>query len=114
MHALDFHPQGFEWLECHDPDRVILAFVRWSPEWKDFVAVVANLTPVPRENFVLPVPWGGRYRVILNTDAPDYGGDGMVVPPEVDSRPLPGGGREYGLDLPLPGLAVVYLKPLRV
>ncbi|HSG50145.1 MAG TPA: 1,4-alpha-glucan branching protein GlgB [Longimicrobiales bacterium] len=113
LHALDFQPRGFEWIDCHDADRVILSFLRWSPEWEDFVAVVANLTPVPRGDFVLGVPWPGRYRVLLNTDAPEYGGSGMAVPPELEARPGRVHSREHMVDLPLPGLAVVYLRPVR-
>ncbi|MDT8341951.1 MAG: 1,4-alpha-glucan branching protein GlgB, partial [Longimicrobiales bacterium] len=113
LHTLDFQPQGFEWLDCHDAGRVTLSFVRWSPKWEDFVAVVANLTPVPRPDFVLPVPWPGRYRVILNSAAPVYGGSGGPLPEAVDTRPERRKERDHVLDLPLPGLAVLYLKPLR-
>ena len=40
------------------------------------VAVISNLTPVPREDYRVPLPVAGRWREILNTDAADYGGSG--------------------------------------
>ncbi|MEX2466191.1 MAG: 1,4-alpha-glucan branching protein GlgB [Gemmatimonadota bacterium] len=114
LHAQDFHPDGFEWLDCDDRDRVILSWVRWAPGWDDYVAVVVNFTPVPRPDFKLPLPFAGRHRVVLNTDAPEYGAPGdLWVPAELDTRPEPYKGREHVLDLPLPGLTAIYLKPDR-
>jgi len=114
LHTLDFHPNGFEWLICDEPDQVLLAWVRWAPGWTDYVAVVVNLTPVPRPDFQLPLPWAGAHRVLLNTDAPEYGAPGTPwVPPVLSTRPAQVRGREHVLDLPLPGLSALYLKPIR-
>jgi 1,4-alpha-glucan branching enzyme len=110
LHALDYHPDGFEWLDCHDADRTTLSWLRWSPEWRDFVAVVANFTPVRRDDFRLAVPFPGRYRVVLNTDAPEFGGAGSPVPSELTTTPGELHGRDQYLELPLPGLTALYLK----
>jgi 1,4-alpha-glucan branching enzyme len=59
------------------------------------------------------LPWPGRYRVVVNTDAPVYGGAGVLVPQVVDSRPGHLHGRDQYLELPLPGLSVLVLKPER-
>ena len=107
LHAQDFHPDGFEWLDCDDFDRVILSWVRWEPGWKSYVAVVVNLTPVPRPDFKLPAPFAGRHRVLLNTDAPEYGAPGdLYVPPELDTRPERCKGRDQVIDLVRGGQAV--------
>jgi 1,4-alpha-glucan branching enzyme len=113
LHVLDFRPEGFEWVDCHDPERTILSFLRWSPDWEDFVLVVANFTPVERNDFRLPAPFPGRYRVLFNSDAPVYGGSQKVVPQELDTRPGEILGRDQFLELPLPGLAVLILKHQR-
>ena len=41
------------------------------------VAVVANLTPVPRLGYRLPLPLPGRWIERINTDAAAYGGSGL-------------------------------------
>ncbi len=110
LHGLDYHPEGFEWLDCHDAPRTILSWLRWSPGWADFVAVVANFTPVPRDDFRLAVPFAGTYRVVLNTDAPEFGGQGHPVPTVLETTPGALHGREQHLEVPLPGLSVLYLK----
>lgn len=113
LHAQDFHPDGFEWLDCDDADRVILSWVRWEPGWRSYVAAVVNLTPVPRPDFKLPAPFASRHRVLLNTDAPEYGAPGhLYVPPELETRPERYKGRDQVIDLPLPGLSAVFLKPV--
>ncbi len=112
LHALDFRPEGFEWLDCRDPDRTVLSFIRWAPGWDDFVVVAVNLTPVSHLGFSLGVPHPGRYRLLLNTDAPVYGpSSGAWVPPVFESRPQRMHGRDHVIDLPLPGLSVLYFKP---
>ncbi|HET9949115.1 MAG TPA: 1,4-alpha-glucan branching protein GlgB [Longimicrobiales bacterium] len=111
LHAQDHRPEGFEWLHCHDPESTTLSWMRWSPGWQDVVVVAANFTPVHRFDFQLAVPWPGRWRVVLNTDAPVYGGSGVIVPPELEARPEPLHGRGQRLALPLPGLSVLILKP---
>jgi 1,4-alpha-glucan branching enzyme len=110
LHDLDFHPDGFEWLDCHDDERTIVSFLRWAREWKDFVAVAVNFTPVPRDAFWLPVPFAGRYRVVLNTDAHEFGGYGSAVPFEVDTVQGEIHGRDQHVEILLPGLTALYLK----
>jgi 1,4-alpha-glucan branching enzyme len=110
LHALDFRPEGFEWLDCHDPERTILSFLRWGPDWRDFAVVVANFTPVDRNDFRLAVPFPGRYEVVFNSEAPVYGGEGSPVPTQVETRPGEFLGRDQFLELPLPGLAALILK----
>ncbi len=110
LHLQDFHPDGFEWLDCHDAERTTLSFLRWAPGWEDFVAGAANFTPVHRDDYRLPVPFPGRYKVVLNTDAGVYGGNDTVVPKVLESRPERFKGRDHVLDLPLPGLTLLFLE----
>ena len=110
LHEADFQPEGFEWLDCQDAEGTTLSFVRWSAGWETSIIVAANLTPVHRDHHRMPVPFPGRYLVVLNTDAPEYGGHGAVVPPELWTTPGPLHDREQFLELPLPGLSVLYLE----
>ena len=110
LHALDFHLDGFEWLDCHDAERTIISYLRWSPGWKDCVAVVVNFTPTSRENFRLAVPFPGRWRVVLDTDAAEFGGRGPRVPGVLEAVPGELHGRKQYLELPLPGTTALYLK----
>jgi 1,4-alpha-glucan branching enzyme len=76
LHARDCEGEGFEWLIADDHANSVFAWLRKAPGAQP-VAVVANLTPVPRSNYVLPLPAPGSWREILNTDAEPYGGSGI-------------------------------------
>jgi 1,4-alpha-glucan branching enzyme len=108
LHVLDHHSDGFEWLDFESPAETTLAFARWGPERTEPVVLALNFTPIKKDAYRLPVPLPGRYRVILNTDAPEYGGSGTPVPP-VHTRPEPLARQDQHLALPLPGLSMVAL-----
>ena len=49
--------------------------------------------------------------MILNTDAPVYGGFGAIVPEVLETRTGRTHGRDQYIELPLPPLSIVVLKP---
>ena len=71
------------------------------------VAVVTNFTPVPRENYRVPLPEAGTWREIINTDAAAYGGSGRGNGGTVEARAE--GGRTAAV-MVLPPLATVMLE----
>jgi 1,4-alpha-glucan branching enzyme len=110
LHQVDFEWQGFEWLELHDWENSVLAFLRRARDPSDSVVVVANFTPVPRHEYRIGVPSGGYYREILNTDSATYGGSNVGNEGGVWARPEPYAGRAFQLSLMLPPLGVLFLK----
>jgi len=73
--------------------------------------VIANFTPVLRENYRVGVPQAGRYREIFNSDADAYGGTNAGNLGTVAAEQTPWVGREYSLNLRLPPLSLLILKP---
>jgi len=110
LHERDFHPDGFEWIDCHDAERTILSFLRWSEGWEEVVVVVASFTPVPRAGYRLGVPFPGRYRLLLSSQAERWGGRGPELPPTLDATGPPHDDRPTSLEFELPGLSVVYFR----
>ncbi len=111
LHQVDFDWQGFEWLELHDWENSVLAFMRRGRKPDDIMVVVCNFTPVPREGYRIGVPLGGVYREVLNTDSSFYGGSNVGNAGEVRTYDEPYAGRPHHLSLRLPPLGVIYLKP---
>ncbi len=111
LHEIDFEHTGFEWIDFHDMDNSIIAFVRRARVPEQHVVVACNFTPVPRPGYRLGVPEACFYREILNTDAAEYGGSGLVNQPGRHSIPQPWHNRPCSLELNLPPLGVVVLKP---
>jgi 1,4-alpha-glucan branching enzyme len=111
LFEVDFSTEGFEWIDCNDSDNSVISFVRKGREPDDVVLVVCNCTPELRENYRVGVPRGGFWRECLNSDAPHYGGSGQGNLGGVDAAPLPAHGRYHSLNLTLPPLSTLMLKP---
>jgi len=110
LHEVDFDAAGFEWIDCHDADECVLAFLRRSRSG-EIVVVACNFTPVPRWNHALGVPRGGYWREALNSDATIYGGSGIGNLGGVEAAPLPAHGRPFSITVALPPLAIVIFAP---
>ncbi|MBX3425119.1 MAG: 1,4-alpha-glucan branching protein GlgB [Pirellulales bacterium] len=113
LYQVDFEYTGFEWIDCHNYADSILAYVRRGVDPEDFLVVVCNFTPVPRANYRLGMPGGGWYREILNTDSSYYGGSNVGNFPGIMAERRESHGRPYSVEMTLPPLSVVVLKPQR-
>jgi 1,4-alpha-glucan branching enzyme len=107
LHARDCEPEGFSWLVVDDSQNSVFAWLRTAPDGNP-VAVISNFTPVPRQNYRIPLPSAGRWREVMNTDAADYGGSGKGNTGAVVAAESAGGGI-YGTML-LPPLATIMLE----
>jgi 1,4-alpha-glucan branching enzyme len=118
MHELDVDPAGFEWVAAGDTAGSVISFLRWptggAADATDRpVLVVANFAPVPRQDYAIGVPTGGRWVELANSDAEVHGGSGWGNQGGLDAVEGPMHGRRFHLPLTLPPLAVVYLAPER-
>jgi 1,4-alpha-glucan branching enzyme len=112
LYQADFSQGGFRWIDCNDNDLSVISFLRYGQDpQKDLLAFVCNFTPVPRHNYRIGVPQGGRWAEVLNSDAPLYGGSGQGNLGGVAAAPIPNHGFPYSISLTLPPLAVEVFKP---
>jgi len=110
LHELDVHMDGFEWVDANDSNQSVASYLRKSKDGQIVLAVL-NYTPVVREGYRVGVPQGGEWRELLNSDAPVYGGSGVGNRGSVRAEPSPSHGREHSLELTLPPLGALFLKP---
>jgi 1,4-alpha-glucan branching enzyme len=104
LHARDCEGDGFTWLVVDDARNSVFAWLRQAPGEKP-VAVISNLTPVLHENYRVPLPQGGQWREILNSDAGEYGGSGKGNMGMVRAR-------DGAAHIVLPPLATIMLEPM--
>ena len=109
LYELDFEPAGFEWINADDSDNSVLSYLRKARDGSSLL-VVANFTPVPRDNYLVGVPQAGRWREVLNSDAKLYGGSGIGNLSISDSVPVSANGRFQALNLRLPPLGILVLE----
>ncbi len=111
----DFDPSGFHWIDANDADQSCFSFLRLpvgSEAGGRPVACLANLTPIPRYGYRVGLPLGGRWEVLLNTDATCFAGSGTDVGPVLEAEERPWHGEEHSAVLTLPPLGVVWLAPI--
>ena len=70
-----------------------------------------NCTPEPRYGYRVGAPLEGRWREVLNTDAAIYGGGNIGAGGQVEAARHGMHGQPASLELVLPPLALVVLKP---
>jgi 1,4-alpha-glucan branching enzyme len=109
LHEVDFRPEGFEWIDFRDVDNSVVAFLRRGKHPDDAVVCVFNFTPVPREKYRVGVPWAGRYREALNSDAAAYGGSNAGNGGTIAADAVPWMGRSHSISLTLPPLGALFL-----
>jgi 1,4-alpha-glucan branching enzyme len=110
LHREDYNWEGFTWLEFRDAERSVISYARHTPDRREQIAVVCNFTPVVRYDYPVPVLAEGEYVEILNTDATEWGGSGVLNPDPLTAAPTRMPDKPYYLNITLSPLAVVYLK----
>jgi 1,4-alpha-glucan branching enzyme len=107
----DPDPEGFRWIDCEDRDNSVLSYVRRDRD--DYLVVLCNFTPVPREGYRIGVPDRGDFVRVLSSDDSRFGGSGMEPAARVSAEPQRLHGFDQSISLLLPPLAAVILSPAK-
>ncbi len=99
---------GFSWISNDDNKQSVIAFRRIDDSGNEIIAV-CNFVPVERQDYRIGVPKKGRYKVLFNTDAAEFGGSGISAD-SYKSEKIPMHGMEQSISMTLAPLSVVYLK----
>ncbi len=112
FHASDADPAGFAWVDLHNQEQSVFAFLRRCPQQAQRPPIVCifNCTPVPRDAYWVGVPEPGTWRKILDTDAARYGGSDYARQDRLVTQPAPAHGYPCHVRLNLPALAAVFLE----
>ena len=113
LYELEFKQEGFQWIDCSNRDASTLSYLRRAKNPNNYLVVVCNFTPNTPHNFWVGVPEDAEYREIFNSDSCYYGGSGQISNQSVFSQPVPCQGFAHHIEITLPPLGVVVLKPVR-
>lgn len=80
LYEMDYHPEGFEWINCTSHEDNIIVFLRKTKKPEETLLFVCNFAPVVHEKFQTGVPFNGKYKEIFNSDAAEFGGTGITNP----------------------------------
>ena len=110
MYELDHSWEGFEWINADDADRSIFSFVRKSKDGKNNLLFVCNFTPVERTDYRVGVPKKKAYKLILDSDAKEFGGSGVGKPASYKAEKIECDGKPYSFAYPLSPYGVAVFK----
>lgn len=109
LYEWDDKPEGFAWINSINSTENLLTFLRKTRKKESLLVVAANFSGVEKQ-VKIGVPYEGSYKEILNTDAEEFGGSGMInkrakraVKKEWDDRP-------YSVSITLAPLSVSILE----
>ena len=116
LYTRDNTPEGFSWIDANDAAGNVLSFLRHGVDADGkptVLACVANFSGGPRDDYRVGLPFAGRWREVLNTDAEIYGGSGVGNLGVVEAEPQMWHGRPASAALRLPPSGVLWLAPER-
>ena len=100
--------KSFEWINADDKDRSIYSYMRKSENGRNNILVVLNMTPMERKDYQIGVDKKKKYKMLLNSDDVDFGGNGGTIPKEITAKAVKCDNKPYSLtfDLPAYGAAL--------
>ena len=85
LYELDDEPEGFEWINNISANECILTYARKGRKGSDLLLVVANFSGIEKE-ITTGVPLPGKYKELLNTDAKEFDGSGLINAKPISSK----------------------------
>ena len=110
LYELDTHPDGFQWINANDGYRSIFSFMRFDKARKKNLLFVCNFTPVERPDYRVGVPKKKQYKLVLDSDAAEFGGSGVEKPTVYKAEVGECDGQPYSIAYPLPGYGVAVFE----
>ena len=110
LYQQDTRPEGFQWINANDGYRSIFSFMRFDKEKKKSLLFVCNFTPVERPDYRVGVPKKKQYKLVLDSDAAEFGGSGKTKPVIYKAETGECDGQPYSIAYPLPAYGVAVFE----
>ncbi len=101
LYELDDHWEGFQWINVDDCFRSIFSFVRYSKSKRKSLLFVMNFTPMEYADYRVGVPKKKNYRLVLDGDAAEFGGNGREKAEFFEAKKGACDNQPYYLEYPL-------------
>ena len=106
LSQLDYDPDGFEWINCSYHELSMVMFVRKTKKPEETLLFVCNFDNMAYQKFRMGVPFAGKYKEILNSDAKKYGGSGMVNARMKSSKKMEWDEKENSIEINIAPMSV--------
>ena len=110
LYERSFTSNGFQWVDGGNAADSVLVYRRIGNDEHSQLVIILNMTPVPRQNFRIGVPFAGTWKEIFNSDSREFWGSGLINPMALVSEPVKWQWKDNSVVLTLPPLGAVVLK----
>lgn len=111
---IDHDYDGLQILDADNASETQLFFIRKGKKARDFLIICCNFVPVERHHVRVGVPYKGQYEEIWNTELEELGGVWTKEQGVLKSEAVSMHCQEHSVELILPALSIVVLKPKRI
>lgn len=106
LYKLDDDYDGFEWIQLMKYEENVITFLRKTEKPEETLLVICNFAAIPYENYQVGVPFAGKYKEVFNSDAAEFGGEGVVNARVKIAKAEEWDEREHSIKVKLPALGV--------
>lgn len=109
---VDSNWEGFEWIDVNNKEQSVLVFCRKAKEPRNFLVIVLNFQPRNYPKFRIGVPREGQYEEVFNSNLQAYGGNTQKLGEVRQAKQIAWQGQAFSLNIALPPLSCIILKPI--
>ena len=106
---IDYSWEGFRWIANDDRDHSVIAFLRNGTDAKPLMTV-CSFIPVGMTGYRIGVPKPGSWRVVMNSDWEEFGGQTEKKSVLIKTEKIPFHGFEQSVVLDIPPMSAMYLE----
>ena len=110
LYQKQFSNEGFEWIDYNDAENSVLVYIRKGNKATDDIIVACNMTPIPREDYRIGLPKGGKLKEIFNSDLKKYNGTGTFKNKAFETEKSEWQFRKHSAEIIVPPLGMVAFK----
>jgi 1,4-alpha-glucan branching enzyme len=98
LYEADGTHAGFRWIDPDDRDANVIVYRRIAPSTGEELVCISNFSGAPHRGYRIALPLAGTYRVLLDTEAAEFGGSRTFPHEPIASEDQP----KYGLPCSAP------------
>ncbi len=105
---IEYSWEGFNWLIADDSLSNLFAYERISSSGQK-ILVIINFSGVELKNYKIGIE-KGKYRLVFDTDAKSFGGEGLTLKKQYNTKLSPSNGKKHSLIVTIPKFTCFYLE----
>lgn len=113
LYELDDDREGFLWLDPHNHEQSVIAFIRRGKLPEDECIIICNFSDTHYGAFGVGVPRNAAYRQMFTSNASIYGGTEKEGGTIKKARQAPLDGQDYSVEIDLPAYTISIWKQNR-